>query len=151
MTLPPPRSGDERRRDTLARLVHDVDVWVASADDDGNPYLVPLSFLWDDGALIVSTSLATPTGRNLSSNGRVRIGLGVTRDVVMIDGAAETIPSDRMPQELADAFAEKTGFDPRKSGDDYLYFRIVPTGVQAWREVNELKGRNLMRDGNWLV
>ncbi len=33
----------------------------------------------------------------------------------------------------------------------YAYFRIVPGQVQAWREVNELAGRTLMRDGGWLA
>jgi hypothetical protein len=32
-----------------------------------------------------------------------------------------------------------------------VYFRIVPYRVQAWREVNELRGRTLMRDGQWLT
>jgi hypothetical protein len=33
----------------------------------------------------------------------------------------------------------------------YLYFRVTPTKIQAWREVNELKDRLLLRDGTWLV
>ncbi len=43
------------------------------------------------------------------------------------------------------------GWDPRKEPGDYAYFRIVPGQVQAWREVNELAGRTLMRDGGWLA
>ena len=43
-----PRSRGQRRRDTEHRLTHDKDVWVASASADGAPYLVPLSFDWDD-------------------------------------------------------------------------------------------------------
>ncbi len=33
----------------------------------------------------------------------------------------------------------------------YLYFHIRPQRVQAWREVNELPGRELMRNGHWAV
>ena len=33
----------------------------------------------------------------------------------------------------------------------YRWFRISPRRIQAWREVNELSGRELMRDGRWLV
>jgi hypothetical protein len=29
--------------------------------------------------------------------------------------------------------------------------RISPRRIQAWREVNELPDRELMRDGRWLV
>ena len=46
MPNPPPRDAAQRKRDTLARLGSDVDAWVATADGDGNPYLVPLSYLW---------------------------------------------------------------------------------------------------------
>jgi hypothetical protein len=45
---PPPRTRQQRKRDTLHRLEHDVDAWVAAANPaTGTPYLVPLSFLWD--------------------------------------------------------------------------------------------------------
>jgi hypothetical protein len=33
----------------------------------------------------------------------------------------------------------------------YRWFRISPGRIQAWREVNELPGRELVRDGRWLV
>jgi hypothetical protein len=50
-----PRSRAQHRRDTEHRLTHDIDVWVASASADGAPYLVPLSFDWEDEALLVAT------------------------------------------------------------------------------------------------
>jgi hypothetical protein len=31
------------------------------------------------------------------------------------------------------------------------WFRISPRRIQAWREVNEMPDRELMRDGRWLV
>lgn len=77
-----PRNLQQRKQDTLGRLESDVDAWVAAADAEGDAYLLPLSFLWDGSAVIVST--------------------------------------------------------PRSS-------------VTAWREVNELPGRTLMRDGDWLA
>jgi hypothetical protein len=52
--------------------------------------------------------------------------------------------------EVGDAFAAKTGFDPRDQPNAYVYFRIRPERVQAWREANELEGRTLMRAGSWL-
>jgi hypothetical protein len=33
----------------------------------------------------------------------------------------------------------------------YRWFRISPRRIQAWREVNELPDRELMRDGRWLI
>ena len=145
--MEPPRSVQRRQRDTLSRLESDVDAWIATADIAGNGYLLPLSFLWDGAGLIISTPSSSVTARNLSLGGRVRVGVGQVRDVTMIDGTAEPVTDDGTKE----AFAAKHGWDPRKEPGDYAYFRIVPDRVQAWREVNELPGRTLMRDGDWLT
>jgi hypothetical protein len=142
-----PRSADERKSDTLARLTSDVDAWIASADAAGNGYLLPLSFLWDGAGLIVSTPANSVTARNLSRGERVRAGVGQVRDVTMIDGTAEPVDDEQ----TKDAFAAKHGWDPRKESGDYAFFRIVPDRIQAWRQVNELAGRTLMRDGEWVA
>jgi hypothetical protein len=149
MTLPPARSRAERLRDTRARLHDDVDCWVATADEHG-PHLVPLSFLWDGSALWLATAAASRTARNLAATGRVRLGLGPTRDVVLIDGEPEVVRRDDLAAELGNAFAAATGFDPRDLDEVYVYLRVVPLRILAWREVNELQGRVLMRDGQWL-
>jgi hypothetical protein len=150
-TTADPRPRSARRHDTEHRLSHDVDVWVASASPDGAPYLVPLSFDWDGEALLVATVADSPTGRNLAAGRTVRLGLGPTRDVTTIDGDVEILEIDQLPPELGDRFADRTGFDPRNSTPPYRWFRIRPRRIQAWREANELAGRELMRDGQWLA
>ncbi|QBI53605.1 pyridoxamine 5'-phosphate oxidase family protein [Streptomonospora litoralis] len=146
----PPRSRCQRKQDALTRLETDVDAWVATAGADGGmPHLVPLSFVWDGAVLLLATPGDSPTGRNMRTSGRVRIGIGPTRDVVLIEGTAEAFASADMDEDTLDAFAGKTGFDPRHSGD--FYFRVRPQRVQAWREVEELAERELMRGGDWLV
>ena len=146
-----PRSGAQRCRDTEHRLTHDVDVWVASASADGAPYLVPLSFDWDGKALLMATPADSPTGRNLAATRTVRLGLGHTRDVSMIEGDVEVLEIDALPRERGDRFAARTGFDPRTLTTLYRWFRISPRRIQAWREENELSDRELMRDGRWLI
>lgn len=147
----PARSRRQRTQDTLHRLEHDVDAWVATADPtDGMPYLVPLSFLWDGGTLLLATSAASPTGRNLQATGKARVGIGPTRDVVLVEGTVRALRLSELPADVGDAFATKTGFDPRTLTTPYLYFRIEPQRIQAWREVNELDGRDLMRGGRWM-
>ncbi|MFI7307119.1 hypothetical protein ACIBM8_28280 [Micromonospora aurantiaca] len=39
---------------------------------------------------------------------------------------------------------------PRTLTTPYRWYRITPHRIQAWREADELPGRTLMRDGNWL-
>jgi hypothetical protein len=146
-----PRSRAQRRRDTEHRLAHDVDLWVATASADGAPYLVPLSFDWDGEALLLATPADSPTGRNLAAAGTARLGLGPTRDVSMIDGDVEVLAMDALPRERGDRFAARTGFDPRAPATPYRWFRVVPRRIQAWREADELAGRELMRDGHWLA
>ncbi|MFF7456232.1 pyridoxamine 5'-phosphate oxidase family protein [Kitasatospora sp. NPDC008115] len=145
-----PRPRALRRHDAEQRLADDVDVWVATASPDGAPHLVPLSFDWDGEALLLATPAGSPTGRNLAATGTARLALGRTRDVCLIDGAVEVLALDALPQERGDRFAERTGFDPRASAASYHWFRVTPRRVQAWREANELAGRDLMREGRWL-
>jgi hypothetical protein len=148
----PPRTPHQRKQDTLGLLEREVDAWVATAEEgSGTPYLVPLSFLWDGHSLFVATLAASPTSRNLLATGRVRVGIGPTRDVVLIEGTAQALTTAELPNDIGDTFAVKTGFDPRRLAATYLYFWIHPRRLQAWREANELAGRELMRDGQWLV
>jgi nitroimidazol reductase NimA-like FMN-containing flavoprotein (pyridoxamine 5'-phosphate oxidase superfamily) len=151
MSRQPPRTRPQRIRDTLARLERDVDAWVATADPEGGaPYLVPLSFMWDGVTVLVATRQSNPTGRNLRATGQVHLGIGHTRDVVVIQGTVRELPADQVSQQVGDAFAARTGFEPRSLGGGYSYFQIVPRRIRAWREANELEGRDLMLDGRWL-
>jgi nitroimidazol reductase NimA-like FMN-containing flavoprotein (pyridoxamine 5'-phosphate oxidase superfamily) len=149
MPAEPPRALDQRKRDTLNRLDRDTDAWVATADRDGGAYLVPLSFVWDGMAFTLATAEASRTGRNLRATGAVRLGIGPTRDVVLVEGTVEAFSRETVPADVADAFAARL-WDARQSTPRYAYFRVTPLRIQAWREENELAGRDLMRDGRWL-
>jgi hypothetical protein len=146
----PARSRSQRRIDALAQLRSQVDVWVASADEAGDAYLVPLSFYWDDSTLTIATPRTSRTARNLLRAGWARVALAPTRDVVIVEGPVEAIPIGTDAR-LEDAHAQATGFDPRTLAEEYVYLRITPHNIQAWREANELAGRQLMRSGEWLA
>ncbi|MFE6853823.1 pyridoxamine 5'-phosphate oxidase family protein [Streptomyces sp. NPDC057674] len=150
-THPVVRDPEQRKKDVLARLAEEVDIWVASASADARPYLVPLAFHWDGTDVWLCTRLTNPTGRNLAAGGRTRLALGHTRDVVLIDGDVTTLVVDDVPTEAIEGFAAKCGWDPRNSGPAYGWFRVRPTAVEAWLEEPELAGRHLMRDGVWTV
>jgi Pyridoxamine 5'-phosphate oxidase len=149
MTLDAARSREQRRRDTVEKLGNDVDLWVASADETGNAYLVPLSFYWDGATITIATPRVSRTARNLVRAGWARVALGPTRDVVIVEGPVEAIPIGT-DAALEEAHADAAGFDPRTLADEYVYLRITPDSIQAWREANELEGRHLMRRGTWL-
>ena len=115
------------------------------------PYLAPLSFLWDGETFLVATPEAGRTGRNLAATGRVRLGIGLVRDVVLVEGTVEGLALEEIPGDVGERFAAKTGFDPRAEPVRFRYFLIRPRRIQAWREANELAGRDLMLDGAWLT
>jgi nitroimidazol reductase NimA-like FMN-containing flavoprotein (pyridoxamine 5'-phosphate oxidase superfamily) len=148
---PHPRTRRQRIQDALSMLKLEVDAWVATADPaSGTPYLVPLSFLWDGTSLLFSNPESSVTSRNLRATGKVRVGIGPTRELLLIEGTAEVLSASEISEDEGDAFAVKTGFDPRELGDAYIYFRVLPVRLQAWREANELPGRELMRGGVWI-
>ncbi|MFJ6698163.1 pyridoxamine 5'-phosphate oxidase family protein [Streptomyces sp. NPDC091272] len=147
-----PRTAGQRKQDVLARLKKESDIWVATADADGLPYLVPLWFRWDGEAIWLVTRITNPTGRNLSRLGRARLSFGDTDDVVIFDAAVQTFDADEVPGTAADAYAARWGWDPRRdvgTARPYAYFRAVPRSVQAWHGQHELRGRNVMSEGRW--
>lgn len=147
----PPRSPAQRKQDVLERLERETDVWIATADGAGTPYLVPLWFVWHEEHMWLVTRPTNPTGGNLRDGRRARLAFGDTRDVVLVDGEVEAYRSQDAPEAAVRAFVAKTGWDPRREGASYAFFRVRPTAVQAWCEVRELPRRHLMRDGVWRV
>ena len=53
--------------------------------------------------------------------------------------------------ELEEAHARATAFDPRTEAGEWVYLRLTPQRIQAWREADELAGRHIMRSGAWVV
>ncbi|MFD8685333.1 pyridoxamine 5'-phosphate oxidase family protein [Streptomyces sp. NPDC059651] len=150
MTSPEPaRSREQRKQDVLDHLEKDTDAWVSTASADGVPTLVPLSFVWDRGTLLMATRRTNPTAVNVTPDGRARIALGPTRDVVLIEATVEVVEGADLPAESGDTFAAKLDWDVR-GRTSWVYLRFTPYAVRAWREANELAGRELMADGRWL-
>ncbi len=146
-----PRTRSERKADVLKKLnAKVVDTWVATSDDSG-PYLVPLTMAWFEGRIVLATDQSAPTARNIITQGKARLALGHTRDVVMIDARLErTVPVARADA-VGSAYAAQNDWDPRTAGDTYIFLILVPDRIQAWREVNEIPDRTVMRGGAWLI
>jgi hypothetical protein len=99
---PPPA---QPKQDALDRLEHDIDAWVATADDEsGTPLVLPLSLLWQGVTSLIATPASSPTSRNLQAH---RLGIGPTRDLVLIQGTVHALAATEIPGEVGDAFAAK--------------------------------------------
>lgn len=150
MAAAAPRDPSTRKRDTLALLSTEaIDAWVATGSPEGVPHLVPLSLLWRDDSAVIALPASSVTARNIVTTGRARLGVGPTRDVVLVDVVLDRSVDVGTDEELADAYAAQADWDPR-GADGYVYLVLRPRRVQAWREVNEVVGRTLMRDGVWV-
>jgi hypothetical protein len=144
----PPRTREERLADARAMLAGEADCWVATAAD-GLPHLVPLSFIWHDGVVLLATPRRYRTVRNAASHPEVRLAVGTTGDVVILEGTAVVRDLDEVAGGVLDSFAGKAGWDPRHSAGN-VAIEVTPQRVLTWRHENELDGRVLMRDGVWL-
>ena len=69
----------------------------------------------------------------------------------MIEGEVEVLEIDTLPQVQVTGSSCTPASTPRALTTPYRWFRIVPRRIQAWREVDELPDRELMRGGRWLV
>jgi len=147
------RSRGERKADALAKLAAvEANLWIASASVTGAVHLVPVTHTWNGSQVVLATEPKSRTVANVAANPKVRLALGETRDVVMIDAILiEAVPTSEAPAALADGYAAQAGWDPRTDSGDYVYLVLRPERIQVWREAEDLAGRTVMRNGAWMV
>lgn len=142
------RDASQRKTDTIARLDGDADVWVATASA-GRPHLVPLPLAWDGAHVILATPANSPAARNAAASGQIRLALGTSRDVTIIEAAAEVRPCAEAADPIARCYAARTGWDPRHEDMPHVYLVAAPRTMHAWSSLAEITGRTIMRDGQW--
>jgi hypothetical protein len=147
------RSPEERKSDALVKLTaNETNVWIASASPSGAVHLIPVTHTWNGSQVVLATGSKSRTVTNATATRRVRLGLGETRDVVMIDAVLiEAIAASAAPAKLAEEYAAQAGWDPRSDGGDFVYLVLGPERIEVWREGEETAGRTIMRDGSWVI
>jgi general stress protein 26 len=147
------RSPEERKADALAKITATkANVWVASASRSGGVHLIPVTHTWNGSQHVLTTEPRSKTVTNVMANPRVRLALGETRDVVMVDAILiEAIPAAEAPAMVAEGYASQAGWDPRTDSGDYVYLVFRPERIQVWREDEDLAGRTVMRNGAWVI
>lgn len=153
MEIMTPRSCSQRRADTIAKLeARHADAWVASASAAGDAHLVPLSLAWGGERVILATTPRSVTAQNILRSGTARLALGGTRDVVLIDAVLdESVVVEAASSELSECYARQSDWDPRSTSQAHVFLVLRPRRIQTWREENEIEGRVVMRDGDWLT
>jgi hypothetical protein len=101
---------------------------------------------------VIATLGGSRTARNLDESGLARVALGAPDDVVMIDArVADSSPADDPAAALAAGFSAAVGWDPREEPGAWMFFRLAPVAIQAYRGYSEQPGREVMRKGRWLA
>ncbi|MFD7970799.1 hypothetical protein [Streptomyces clavifer] len=94
----PARGPEQRRQDATDQFEQEHDAWVTTASADDLPRLAPLSFVRGRDTLLPAARRANPTAVDVTPSGQVRVALGHTRDVVLVEATAEIVEGrDRPP------------------------------------------------------
>ena len=150
--MPERRAIDRRKADVLAALESQGDVWMATANAGGGPHLIAVSCWWDGTHLVVATTGGSRTAANVRADRSVRLAAGTPSDAILIDAkVVEIVRADEAPSELSGGFAGAVGWDPREVGPGWVYFRLGPSRIQAYRGYDEIEGRDVMRHSRWLA
>ena len=124
--------------------------WLVTAEIGGQPHLIAVSGWWDGHDIVVTSLGTSKTARNMAMNPAVMLAGGDPSDAIviqaqMIDSAAVEDSAD-----LAGGFKEAMGWDPREM-DGWMFFRLRPTRIQAFRGYEEIEDRDVMVRSRWVV
>lgn len=110
-----------------------------------------MSLTWDGERIVLATEMTNVTARNAAATRRARLALGATRDVVMVDAAVTVVPLGEAEPSVITRFVERAGWDPRRQKGDWVFLLMTPKSVQVWRGPDEIPGRLVMDNGDWLA
>jgi len=144
----PPRDLGRRIEDVQQALYTQRHLWLSTASGD-RPHLVPLAYVWDGRQLLCATREGNRSVCNLRASRTAKVAIGTAHDVVLIEATVTVSDPGTAPAELAAAF-DRLPLNPAKvPGTVLLHLR--PTRISAWRELAEMPGREVMRNGSWLT
>ncbi len=144
-----PRTLLERRAAAVERLRSNSNLWLATASDGRGPHLIPVSYWWDGTRLTTATFENSRTLKNVRAQPKVRVSVGSTGDVLIVDATATIVAVTDIDAGVAEKYAQASGNDPR-SVPGFTYIQLAPERMQVWRGVEEFAGRTVMRHGVWL-
>jgi len=139
-----------RKKDVLAEMEKQGKYWLATADVGGRPHVIGVSGWWDGSQIVVTTLGSSRTARNMAMNPQVKLALGTPSDAVVID--AQVIDSSAVEDsaDLATGFKAVMGWDPREM-NGWMFFRLRPTRIQAFRGYDEIEDRDVMVRSRWVI
>ena len=120
-----------------------INYWVETVGEDGQPHAVPVWGVWFERALYFGGG--PRTSRNLQANPKVVVHLESGDDVVILEGTAKEFanPEPSLFARFADTYAAKYNFRPEEADGYILQLRVVyawskfPQDATRWRFHND--------------
>jgi uncharacterized protein len=108
----------------------------ATASSKGEPHVVPVSFVWDNGHAYIVTDYGTRKLRNLreNPNAAILVDTSGTRKLLLISGPVKIIEKGEEYRRLYRLFYSKLDWvkrDPWKEGEA-PFIKITPTFKTGW-------------------
>lgn len=142
------RSAEQRKKDVLAALEKQGHYWLSTAEIGGRPHVIGVSGLWDGSQVIVTTLGTSRTARNMEMNPQVVLAGGDPSDAIVIQaGVIGSSAVEDSPQTAAE-WNKAMGWTPE---NDWMFFRLRPTRIQAFRGYEEIQGRDVMIRSRWVI
>ena len=149
-STPSPRDTATRKRDVLAALEGQGHYWLATAEVGGRPHLIAVSGWWDGHDIVFTTLASSKTSRNLAMNPAAKLAGGTPADAIVIEAQMmDSVMVDDAP-DIAEGFKQAMGWDPREM-EGWMFFRLRPTRIQAFRGYDEIDDRDVMVRSRWVV
>jgi nitroimidazol reductase NimA-like FMN-containing flavoprotein (pyridoxamine 5'-phosphate oxidase superfamily) len=118
-------------------LTHNEACRVATCQNN-IPHVVPVSYVFEDGAFIFATDYETKKYKNISKNNRVALTVDVYSSIrnkaVCVQGTAELIENGIEFVRFYKIFHERFEWvrrDPWKEGEA-PFVKVIPTGKVSW-------------------
>ena len=147
MTSTPSRDIATRKKDVMDFLARQGHYFLCTAEIGGGPHVIAVSGLWNDGEIVVTTLGTSKTAKNLAMNPSAVLAGGDPSDAILVYAQViESIPveeSARMTQEWKSAM----GWEP---AGDWVFYRLRPNRIQAFRGYDEIGGRDVMIRSRWV-
>lgn len=139
-----------RKNDVLVALEKQGHYWLSNSDAVGRVRVIGVSGWWDGSQIVMTTLGTSRSARNMAMNPSVVLAHGTPEDAIVIE--AEMIDSSMVEDspELASGFKAAMGWDPREM-DGWMFFRLRPIRIQAFRGYDEIEGRDVMVRSRWLA
>ena len=144
------RDSATRKKDVLETLGKQGHLWLATAEIGGKPDMIGVSGWWDGYDIVITTLGTSKTARNIAMNPAVTLAAGDPSDAVVIEAHMMDSAAVEDATDLAEGFEKAMGWDPREM-EGWMFFRLRPTRIQAFRGYDEIEGRDVMVRSRWVV